>query len=99
MLIKQGVDISRLKKPAREAMQAASDLLSALGDEIVVTSTYEGNHMAGSLHYANKALDFTGRYHFRKEYGSILEKKIGPDYDVVIEDDHIHIEYHPKGGD
>jgi hypothetical protein len=26
-----------------------------------------------------------------------IKELLGPDYDVVIENDHIHIEYDPKG--
>ena len=57
MLIKAGVDISRLNREIRRALRIVSDLFLLLGEDIVVTSTYEGNHGAGSLHYANDAFD------------------------------------------
>ena len=62
---------------------------------MVITSTYEGSHSEGSLHYANLAVDI------RKNKAKVLSYKeikqaLGKDYDVILEGDHIHIEYDPK---
>jgi len=97
MLIKAGVDISRLKGPARRALQIVSDELERREFELVVTSTFEGNHKARSLHYAHLAFDFRQPKGERGGLLTALIKGLGVDYDVIPEMDHIHIEYDPKG--
>ena len=72
--------------------------------EAIITSGVEGRHKSGSKHYDGMAIDLRSR-HF--EGGSMgfecasfcdaLRNILGPDYDVVQEDNHIHLEYDPKG--
>jgi len=96
MLIKAGVDISRLRPEIRKRLSGiAAIMLSCDNEELVVTSTYEGTHSAGSLHYANLAIDIrrsTSMAYSLKE----IKRHLGDDYDVILEGDHIHIEYDPK---
>ena len=98
MLIKVGVDISRLNREVRRALGVVGVFLQERGSELVVTSTYEGNHGAGSLHYANDAFDFRTPSWFGKLDGEKLAGKLGGGYDVVVESDHIHVEWDPKKG-
>lgn len=96
MLIKAGVDISRLEPPIRKKLNEIARRVCLIGcTEIIVTSTYEGSHCEGSLHYANLAIDIR-----RGKYGQKvvrdLKDKLGRNYDVILESDHIHIEYDPK---
>jgi hypothetical protein len=96
MLIKAGVDISRLRPEIRKKLTQIQNIMWAVDSvEMIITSTYEGNHSAGSLHYANLAVDL------RKDKNTIysfkeIKRFLGNDYDVVIEKNHIHIEYDPK---
>ena len=96
MLLKAGVDISRLRPEIRKKLTVLCYVLKKYGDmELVITSTYEGNHSPGSLHYANLAIDIRRP----KGYALIrdqIKEHLGDDYDVVAEKDHIHIEYDPK---
>lgn len=96
MLIKAGVDISRLNREIRRALQIVSDILDLYGQDIVITSTYEGNHGAGSLHYANDAVDVRDPKPYIPDFENKVEAGLSVDFDVVDEDDHIHIEYDPK---
>jgi len=67
-----------------------------------ITSAADGKHMAKSLHYVNRAFDVR----IRNIVGDIdaeaalwcerLRSTLGKDYDVVLEGDHIHIEFDPK---
>ena len=57
MLLKMGVDISRLERPIRRALNKIEKVFQKYGKEPVITSTYEGNHSPGSLHYANSRPD------------------------------------------
>lgn len=96
MLIKAGVDISRLTRQTRRALRLVSDYFFEHGEECVVTSTYEGNHSAGSLHYSNEAFDTRLPASKSETFLHDLKSRLGKNYDVVIETFHIHIEYDPK---
>jgi len=95
MLIKAGVDISMLSRNARRGMQICNDYLEPKGEEIIITSTFEGNHSAGSLHYSNDA------FHFRLPLVPLdvlideLRGLLGLDYAVILHTSHIHVEYDP----
>jgi len=96
MLIKAGVDISRLKPPIRKKLSMISILIWSIErEELVISSTYEGNHSEGSLHYADLAVDIRRNNHGRMVRDE-LKNKLGRNYDVILESDHIHIEYDPK---
>lgn len=96
MLIKTGVDISRLKPPIRKKLNLINQICSEFSkDEMVITSTYEGSHSPGSLHYADLAIDVRSPKD-KTGFFNALIRNLGNDYDVVAERDHIHIEYDPK---
>ena len=100
MLIKAGVDISRLNPEIRRTLTPLAKVYRLEKEELVITSTYEGNHLPSSLHYHNDAIDIRwpsetkkGRADFAKKIAAMLGKK----FDVVPELNHLHIEYDPKG--
>jgi len=96
MLLKAGVDISRLNREIRRALPKIETVYVQYSETFVITSTYEGNHGAGSLHYGNDAVDVgLAKANSRKIYMAIKED-LGSSFDVVLEGDHIHIEYDPK---
>ena len=96
MLIKAGVDISRLRPEIRKKLTGiASIVWGNEHEELVITSTYEGTHSEASLHYANLAVDIRRGKERMFAYNKI-KRWLGIDYDVVLESDHIHIEYDPK---
>lgn len=77
-----------------KAIQAVDSILHAYGLHAVITSGNDGMHMADSCHYRNKALDF--RIHHWpdvKEMAVRIQGHLGSRYDVVVEDDHLHVEY------
>ena len=96
MLIKAGVDISRLKREIRRSLPKVEAVLVKHRIELVLTSTYEGTHGAGSLHYDDNAYDIRNPICEKTEIVVEIREALGPDYDVIIEFDHIHIEYDPK---
>ena len=64
----------------------------------VITSGVEGKHMPGSLHYVGKAFDFRIRHvqpDCRIELTAALQAALGDEFDVILEEDHIHIEFQP----
>jgi len=96
MLLKAGVDISRLNRNIRRALSVVDAVFLDHNQEPILTSTYEGNHSAGSLHYANDAFDLRLPDDNRLDIVTRIRERLGKDFDVIIEYDHIHIEYDPK---
>jgi len=91
-----GVDLTFLHHSMLKVLMAVSNVWGK--EEPIITSTAEGTHLPWSYHYIGRALDF--RFPLRKEVETCikeLKEKLGEDYDVVEEEDHIHIEYDPKG--
>jgi len=97
MLIKAGVDISRLNQEIRRTLWAVNEFVTDFQEELTITSTYEGNHKANSLHYSNDAYDFKRPLTVQGGTIKLLKEMIGPDYDIVWRATHIHVEYDPKG--
>lgn len=67
--------------------------------EMVVTSVTEGRHGLGSLHYKGLAFDIRISAWTPMMVENVtngIKKDLGPDWDVVLETDHIHVEHDPK---
>ena len=96
MLIKAGVDISRLNREIRRSLPRVEAVYKQYLEDFVITSTFEGNHGAGSLHYGNDAYDVRLPGKEVKEIFNAVKESLGNSYGVVWEGDHIHIEYDPK---
>jgi hypothetical protein len=69
-----------------------------------ITSANDSTHMDGSLHFNNRAFDirikniiggaeFTGA---ARIWAEKMQVALGDDYDVLLEHDHIHVEYDPE---
>ena len=64
-----------------------------------ITSGSDGVHGPNSLHYQGKALDFRTRTLTASQKQAVflsLTAALGTQFDVVLEDTHIHIEFDPK---
>jgi len=95
MLIKAGVDISRLERHTRRSLNMIEQAWKFHNEELVITSTYEGNHGAGSLHYANQAYDLRYPTNDHDFWEALIRRYLVINFDVVAERDHLHIEYDP----
>ena len=95
MLIKAGVDISRLERHTRRSLSVVAMIFSEERELFIITSTYEGNHSERSLHYANQAYDVRLPDDSKLRIFAKLKEQCGPDFDVVMERTHYHIEYDP----
>ncbi len=96
MLIKAGVDISRLRPEIRKKLPAIEEIILSSGEEFVITSTFKGTHRADSLRPANLAISIQRPKDSRYKIMLKLKEYLGPDYDVIRKGDHIRIEYDPK---
>lgn len=65
--------------------------------EITVTSAKDGKHMRKSKHYTGEAIDIRTRdMKYKQIVKNVLQLVLEPCFDVVLESDHIHIEYDIK---
>lgn len=67
--------------------------------DCVITSASDGKHGPHSLHYEGKALDLRTRHLSGQGLQAVFEKlkeSLGPQFDVVMEATHFHIEWQPK---
>lgn len=99
VLVKPGVVFKEFNIFVLKIIHCLLDLEMQLGKEMVITSANDGKHKENSLHYKNLALDIRTRHLEKDEIQIVLNylrTKLGGDYDVILESDHIHVEYDPK---
>lgn len=103
---KAGVRFKKLPEETIRLMEIASRVYAVHGfADVWVTSGNDSRHMKGSKHYEDYALDFRTGHHWAdplmtKEQAEAIvasmKEEAGPDYDIILESDHIHAEYDPK---
>ena len=96
MKIKHGVRIAR-EWAIPVALLASAKAYADAGKPMTLTSGIEGRHSRGSKHYCGHAIDLRTR-HLDDPIAvtNQIKAALGADYDVVLESDHLHIEYDPK---
>jgi hypothetical protein len=65
----------------------------------MITACVDGKHMAGSLHFSGQAVDLRTRDVPAGDMQKLLARIrecVGGDYDVILEIDHLHVEFQPK---
>lgn len=100
--LKGGVDIRGITPECVMGIVVAAQVYESRGVPFVVTSVRDGRHSERSLHYAGTAFDcrLPSRYTANPETDKKLRDEIavalGQQFDVVLEADHIHVEWDPK---
>lgn len=99
--IKPGVSFGPVIKPTtRRIIDAAEYAFGLHGITPTITSGVDGTHKAGSLHYSGDALDWriweSNAAGVTSQIVGELAGYLGADYDVILESDHIHVEYDPS---
>jgi hypothetical protein len=67
-----------------------------------VTSANDSEHMEGSLHFENRAFDIRIRniigdvQYEARLWAERMQVLLGDNYDVLLESDHIHVEFQPE---
>lgn len=97
---KLGVEVNNVDRKVFHAINGVDQIFSKFGYKTVVTSITDGKHSKGSLHYHGLAVDFR-IYHVpsieqQNRIHSEIEKLLGSDFDVILEKNHIHVEYDIK---
>jgi RHS repeat-associated protein len=107
--VKPGANIKNLSPEMRATFPVIDSYIQSNTpfSEGIITSGNDSKHKKGSLHYQDNAIDIRGNNVPDEVMSRIVEDiawELGPDYDVIPEfypndplNDHIHIEYDPKG--
>jgi hypothetical protein len=93
--IKKSVKLLGLKSETILAILVAQEVYDDRGFKLVITSVVDGKHRINSLHYAGYAIDIRLPPSNVSEVVAELKEGLGDEFDVVLESDHIHIEYQP----
>lgn len=99
LTIKPGVDVFGIRPEVVLAIVVAERIWNSYGLGLTLTCSRDGKHSETSLHYAGAAVDL--RTHGMAsdalaEAVRTLKGALGRDYDVIIEPDHLHLEYQPR---
>jgi len=99
MKTKTGVVLTGLKEEMQIANCVADAVWRMFGQELVITEGIATDgHMPNSKHYNGEACDYRTRYFPTTTVPVLVDTLtvcLGPDYDVVAEPTHIHVEYDP----
>ena len=99
LMLKPDVRITGLRSEIILAIVIAERAYAEIGCELMLTSGIEGQHSAGSLHYTGCAVDLRTLNVPAGKLPPLVEKiraALGPDFDVVLESNHLHVELQPK---
>ena len=99
MIHKFGVEWHDMHPAIEAATSSIEKVYAQFGVPCVCTSARDGKHSPKSLHYSGRAIDLRTRQlgnMQQLEVTARLRKVLGPDFDVVLESDHLHIEFDPK---
>lgn len=101
MRLKAGVIPTNIRPELMLALVIADRVYDDNGQDLVITSLNDSRHSRTSLHYAGCAADLRTHYFTEHEKAKVFEQlkqALGgnPDYDVILESDHFHIEWQPK---
>lgn len=99
MKLKADVNLIGLKPELLVAMVAAETVYRAYAGELVITSCNDGKHMAESKHYIGAAFDCRTRdvtAELQVTIANAIRAALTKQFDVILESDHIHVEFDPK---
>jgi hypothetical protein len=95
--IKETVNMVGLRPEVIPLLIVANEVYASLGYDCVVTSVTDSKHTAGvSLHPFGFAIDFRTKHVPVEKHQAIVDEmkvRLGPQFDVVLEVDHIHGEF------
>lgn len=100
IFIKPGVKLTGIKPEMCFAKTAIDQCYESNGIyRCVITSGLDGVHKKHSKHYLGQALDFRTLDMDRTTAIKIVDmaqQRLGNDFDVILESNHIHCEFDPK---
>lgn len=100
MKIKPGVNLLGVRPETVVGMQVADYVLPIFGQELVITSVVDGRHKRSSAHASGRAFDC--RIWDLGDDAEVavetMQRALSEEFDVILESDHIHVEFDPKKG-
>jgi hypothetical protein len=100
MEIKPGASISGLQPEMAVALSVIASVYQKNGKELVVTEGTAGRHSPKSRHYLGFAVDLRTRNILRSKLDDLarqVRRALGKEFWVLLEADHMHVEFRPKG--
>ena len=99
--------MTTLQPEAQSGVETAQTVFAEFGLEALVTSTGPGDRegvksVEGTKHGVGQAFDLRISSIPKSKLTEVVEAlklALGDDYDVVLEEDHIHVEFDPKGSE
>ena len=97
---KSGVVMWRMHPEIENQLDALDQVSNVvLGRRAIITAARDGFHSSRSFHYKGAAIDLRTRdiasQSKRREYRDAIAARLGPQWDVILESDHIHVEFDP----
>lgn len=102
MKCKDGVNITGIRTELLFGLMVCETVCQEVGVELFITSLNDSRHSLTSLHYAGAAWDMrTTTFNVMTETQAQqvvdrLKIALPDDYDVVLESNHIHVEWQPR---
>jgi hypothetical protein len=97
MKLKPGVKIEVVRPELIMGLMVANHIFAyEFNSEMVITACTDGVHMTGSKHYIGQAVDI--RISNLSNPGAVVDRlkfELDGLFDIVLEGDHIHMEYDP----
>lgn len=96
--LKKGVDVLGLSPAMALGCLVVAGVYEELNLDCVITSCCDGKHGHHSHHYKGMAIDFRTRHVPEWQLPKLvrlLKESLEEQFQVVLEKDHIHIEYDP----
>lgn len=99
MELKPGVSLAGMRPELLLGIIVSQEVFRDYGFPLTITSVTDSHHSPGSLHYLGVAADFRTRDIPKTTLVAlvgVLRSRLGPDFDIIPEPDHLHIEFQPK---
>ena len=99
LMLAEGVTLRHLTGPMAFAATVVEGAYRELGCDAIVTCADGGKHSTNSRHYIGAALDFRTNFLSGEQKQALHAKlvaRLGPDFDAVLEETHLHVESDPK---
>lgn len=94
--VKSGLDISGIQPEMVFGVLVCASVFDDADQKFTITSVCDGKHMPSSCHYFGRAFDIRTRDLrgvLAGVIGSRLQEALGSQFQVVVESDHIHVEF------
>ena len=96
---KNGVSLLGVRPELIIGLMVADTVCREIGVDLTITSICDGVHSATSLHYTGAAADIRTRDMTESQIPRLMTALVAAltnDFDVVLESNHIHLEYQPR---